>query len=240
MIMFRISLCRLLLAAAGAAVFATPASAWHDRTHMAIVEAAGAPGLAYLAVGADMAKEKAPNEGRNHFSNNPKGTTVTARMVLEQTAFYNTGQPAGGCLYGAVVAALDSYRERRKDSSKYARYPLGFAMHYIGDLSMPLHNTEFDAFNKANHSANDGVVDADPQLVREIRSRMGNYPVRINRDNFRESLAVEAARLATISIARGYELEKSGRTVMDKSVAYEQLARSAALLRAVMTALDMP
>lgn len=218
---------------------AASAFAWHDRTHMAVVEAAGVPKMAYLAVGADMVKEKFPNEQLNHFCNNLKGAVISPKMVLDQEAFYNEAESESGHLYGAINAALDNYREGTKVLSKYALYPLGYAMHYIGDLSMPLHNIEFTRFNRANHGMNDGVVDSEPQLVNEIRSRMANYKIKIDPQKFRESLAVQIAQIAVKSVALGYHLQDSNTPVMSKIAAYEQLAQSAALLRAVFIALDI-
>ena len=230
---------RFLLVVMSLLTIVAPANAWHDRTHMAVVEAAGTPTLAYLAVGADMAKEKAPNENYNHYSNNSTRTIVTAKLVIDQAARYNTVEPVGH-LYGAIIAALDSYQEKKKDPTKYALYPLGYAMHYLGDLSMPFHNMENNDFNIANHSRNDGVVDSEPQLVAEIRARMGKYRIKIDSTNFRESLAAQVALIASRSTALGYQLQAEVTPVMVKDTAYEQLAQSAALLRAVLIALNVP
>lgn len=221
-------------------LWAVPAQAWNDRTHMAVVEAAGAPALAYMAVGADMAKEKFPDERYNHYSGNRRDAVITVRDVLDQSALYNTGQPAAGHLYGAVVAAVDRYRELRKDPSKYALYPLGYAMHYIGDLSMPYHNVGNPDGFQANHGRNDGVVEGERDLVREIRSRMGRHAVIIDRRQFRESLAARVAELATVTTSLGYRLADSRTPLMSRETAFDQLSRSAALLRGVLIALELP
>jgi hypothetical protein len=218
-------------------LLSVPSHAWHDRTHQAVVEAAGAPRLAYLAVGADMAKAKQPQERLNHYCNNVKGTVVTTKMVLDQVALYDTAEPAGGHLYGAIVAALAEYRKLQADPDKYALYPLGFAMHYIGDLSMPFHNMAYNDFNRTNHSKNDGVVDGEDKLVAEIRSRMPKYPIVIDQTNFQNSLATQVALIATRSTTLGYQLQESGTQVMGMTTAYELLAQSAALLRAVLVAM---
>ncbi|GAM10407.1 hypothetical protein OR1_02696 [Geobacter sp. OR-1] len=221
-------------------VTAGQASAWNDRTHMAVVEAAGAEKLSYLAVGADMAKERAPVERLNHYCNNPKGTVVTANMILGQVPYFSTAEPESGHLYGAIIASLETYREQKKNPSKYALYPLGYAMHYLGDLSMPLHNMEYGSFNKLHHGRNDNVVENDPKLVQEIRSLMGKYPVKIDPQKFRDSLVAEVAAIAGRSIALSYQLQESKTSLMSKATAYEQLAQSASLLRAVLIALEVP
>ena len=113
-------------------------------------------------------------------------------------------------------------------------------MRYLGDPSMPLHNTEYNAYNKAKHVKNDGVVDGEPLLVNEIHSRRGKYAVKIDPVNFRESLATHVAQLANRSTTLGYQLEENGTVLMSKDIAYGQLAQSAALLRAILIALDVP
>ena len=232
----------------------TPALAWHDATHMAIVKAAGLDDFAYLAVGADMAKEKSGGyEDGNHYRNNPKGTVVTADLVLDQVRDYNCRCGGEGHLYGAIVAALNHYRER-KGEGKYARYPLGFAAHYIGDLSMPLHNVEYNLFNQTYHAANDGVVegsDNEPldakvaRIAARIKERMKALPplqlppARDDVAKFNQALAKTIAGIANRSIALGYAMQESTpqRTLMSEDEAYGQLAESAALLKAAFAAL---
>jgi hypothetical protein len=222
---------------------------------MAVVKAAGLDNYAYLAVGADMAKEKSGgHEDGNHYCNNAKGAKVTADMVLDQVRYYNSLGNDKGHLYGAIIAALTQYRER-KNNHRYANYPLGFAAHYIGDLSMPLHNTDFNDFNKAHHAANDGVVEGsedeatDAKVARiaaEIKKRMARRPsyhlpparddfVKFNRD-----LAKKIAEIANKSIALGYAMQdsKPQKTLMNADDAYGQLAESAALLKAAFAALQ--
>jgi hypothetical protein len=240
---------------AGAIFTGTLAFAWHDATHMAVVKAAGLDDFVYLAVGADMAKEKAGgHEDGNHFCNNGRGTIVTADMVLDQVRDYNCRCSGEGHLYGAIIAAISQYRERTW-SGKYGRYPLGFAMHYIGDLSMPLHNVEYNVFNQTWHSANDGVVEGNgneptdarvTRIAALIRARMKTLP-RVNLPSakgdaarFNRVLAHKIAEIANKAIALGYAMQDSNpqRTVMTKNEAYRQLAESAALLKAVYAALQ--
>jgi hypothetical protein len=233
----------------------SPALAWDDATHMAVMKAAGMDNYAYLAVGADMSKMKSGgHEDGNHYRNNAKGVKVTADMVLDQVHDYNSRDNDKGHLYGAIIAALTQYREY-KNSGRYARYPLGFAAHYIGDLSMPLHNTDYNDFNKAYHRANDGVVEGgedeatDVKVARiatEIRKRMAGRPAyrlpRAKNDvmKFNHELAQKIAEIANKSIALGYAMQdsKPQKTLMSTDDAYGQLAESAALLKAAFAALQ--
>lgn len=57
---------------------------------MAVMKAAGLDKYAYLAVGADMSKDKTDGyEEGNHYRNNSRGTVVTVDMVLDQARDYN-------------------------------------------------------------------------------------------------------------------------------------------------------
>jgi hypothetical protein len=100
-------------------------------------------------------------------------------------------------------------------------------------MSVPGH-----AWHDRTHMA--VVVDGENQLVAEIRARMKKYPIVIDQANFRNSLANQVALIATKSTALGYQLQEGGTPVMSNATAYEQLAQSAALLRAVLITLDVP
>jgi hypothetical protein len=253
---------RLLVTIATLACITSPhpnqAMAWHDATHMAVAKAAGLDNYAYLAVGADMAKEKAGElEGLNHYYNTPKGVVITPAMVLDQfkkynkPRDYNNPEDAKGHLYGAIVASINDYIIR-ESGGKYALYPLGYAMHYIGDLSMPFHNIAYDQFNMANHSANDGIVEitgpADEatdvkvaRLAGEIRKRMNELPpleLSKNVNNFYKELAFNIAEIANKSAEIGYSMRDANpqMTRMTEDEAYKRLAYSARLLKAVYKA----
>jgi len=234
----------------------SPALAWHDATHMAVMKAAGLDNYAYLAVGPDMAKEKSGGyEDGNHYRGNAKGVVVTADMALDQVRDYNCRCNDEGHLYGAIIAALKQYRERKGKKDKQARYPLGFAGHYIGDLSMPLHNTVYNDFNRTWHSANDGAVEGDENEptdarvvrisagIRERMSRLAPYRFPAAKDDpakFNLELAQKIAEIANKAMALGYAMQDANppRTVMSSDEAYGQLAESAALLKAAFAALQ--
>jgi hypothetical protein len=198
---------------------------WYDETHLAIAKAAGY-GKWYNATGADIAKVKAGHiEKDNHYADNSPGTVVTPQVVLDQVARYNQIEETGH-LYGAIVASLREYILEKK-AGKYAEYQMAYCVHYVGDLSMPLHNTLHDSFNKKNHGTIDGTVNDE---VLENLDKIKLYPIRINSE---EDLAKEIACIANLSMKLGYQLESEDR-LLTKDEAYTQLGHSASLIKAIL------
>ncbi len=180
--------------------------AWYDNTHLAIAKAAGYQQW-YNAAGPDIAKIKAGDkEARNHYSNNPPGSVITPQMILDQITRYDDPSDEKGHLYGAIVASLRDYRSA-KAAGKYAVYYLAYCVHYVGDLSMPLHNTLYNSFNRQNHAAMDGAVDDE---VLDHLDRIKIYPIKINSE---DDLIKEIARIANLSMKLGYQLEKENRNL---------------------------
>jgi hypothetical protein len=199
--------------------------AWFDETHLAVAKAAGYHKW-YLAVGADMTKEKmGSREGHNHYVNSPKGTVITAEMVLEQVKKYNQTDP-GGHLYGAILASLRDYIELTK-KRKYGEYHLGFCSHYVGDLSQPLHHTLYNSYNRRYHLTNDGIVN---DKILDNLNKIKLYPITINSE---QDLANEIARISNISLKLGYRIEDEAR-ILTEDEAYEQLSHSASLFKAIL------
>lgn len=202
------------------------ASAWHDETHLAVAKAAGYAKW-YNATGADIAKVKAGEvERKNHYVNNPSGTVVTAKMVLNQVRKYNDPNDEKGHLYGAIVSSLRNYLVEKKEG-KYGEYHLAYCAHYVGDLSMPLHNTLYDSFNEKHHGTIDGTVNNE---VLEHTDKIKIYPIEIKSE---DDLIRQIARIANISIKLGYLLESEDR-LLNKEEAYAQLSHSASLLNAIL------
>jgi hypothetical protein len=214
--------------------FSGQSLAWHDKTHLAVAKAAGYDAW-YNAAGADIAKIKAGDRERNnHWYNNNSKEEITVQIVLDQIARYNKAdglEDIEGHLYGAIIGAL---REYEKDSAlgKYAEYHLAYCAHYIGDLSMPLHNTPYDDFNERHHSINDGIV--EKTILDQPRKIIRNmYKINLRDDQFEADLAREIARIANLSRKLGYKLAKEDRD-MTPEEAYVQLSHSASLLRSVL------
>jgi hypothetical protein len=213
---------------------AMQAQAWHDHTHLAVCKAAGYD-MWYHCAGPDIAKIKAGDiESYNHWFNNNAEAEITPEMVFKQTRRYNKNSilfDTEGHLPGAIIASLRAYENDRR-TGKYARYHLVYCAHYISDLTMPLHDIAYDAFNQQHHGANDGVVEKN--ILNEpgkIKKYM--YCISLSNDNFEQDLARGVARIANLSRKLGYRLRTENRD-MTKHEAYIQLGHSASLLKAVL------
>jgi len=206
------------------------AYAWHDKTHLSIAEAAGFE-LWYSAAAPDVAKSKSefrPIEEKNHYFNNNAQKEVDEAMVLEQAARYNKTGDEQGHLYGAVIGAVRAYKAESA-AGKYAEYPLVFCAHYIGDLSMPLHNTEYDDFNKKRHTVNDGIIESSARNnIGYIQRNMSEITIKNESD-----LAREIAKVANTARRLGSKIRKEDRN-MTREEAYTQVTQSASLLKAVL------
>jgi len=208
----------------------TQAYAWHDKTHLSIAEAAGFA-LWYSAAAPDVAKSKSEFrsiEEKNHYFNNSAHKEVDEAMVLEQVARYNKPGDVEGHLYGAIIGAVRAYKADSA-SGKYAEYPLVFCAHYIGDLSMPLHNTEYDDFNKTRHTVNDGIIESSVRNnIGYIQRNMKEITIE-NESDF----AREIATVANTARKLGATLRNENRN-MTQDEAYSQIIQSSSLLKAVL------
>lgn len=209
----------LILATAG------PAAAWYEETHLAVAKAAGY-GRWYNAAAADIAKAKmGSREGHNHFHVSPHGTVITPEMVFEQARRYDRVDPEGH-LYGAIIASFRDYLTVRR-KGKYAENQMAYLIHYVGDLSMPLHHLPLSTYSRKYHAANDGIIE-DEVLANLKKIRIYDLSIGSERE-----LAVAVARIAHLSKALGQNLEREGR-LMTKAEAYVQISHSASLLKAIL------
>ncbi|MBM3163206.1 MAG: hypothetical protein FJZ79_07800 [Chlorobi bacterium] len=209
---------------------ATDSYGWHDRTHLAIAQAAGFERW-YSAAAPDVAKSKdvfRAAEEKNHYYNNNADRKVTAAMVMEQVDRYNRPDDEEGHLYGAIIGSVRDFRSMSA-SGKYADYPLVFCAHYAGDLSMPLHNTVYDAFNRERHSTNDGIIECNVQNNIGYIQRC-IYDIHIENE---QDLAREIARVAETARKLGMKIRKENRN-MTQAETYTQVIHSASLFRAIL------
>ncbi|MGB7510315.1 MAG: hypothetical protein WBP54_03390, partial [Pelodictyon phaeoclathratiforme] len=133
-----------------------------------------------------------------------------------------------GHLYGAIIGAVRAY-QAESAAGKYAEYPLVFCAHYTGDLSMPLHNTPYDDFNKQRHSINDGIIESSVRNnIGHIQRNMENITI-----NNESDLARAIARVANTARTLGLKIRKEKRD-MTQNEAYTQVTQSASLFRAIL------
>ena len=202
-----------------------PSEAWFDETHVAIAKAAGYAKW-FNACGPDMIREKMGNrEGHNHFVNNPRGKVVTPDMVVEQLEKYNKND-SHGHLYGAIIASVRDYVAKKK-AGKYAEYHLAFCAHYVADLSQPLHNIEYDAYNRQHHMDTDGII--NDEIMGNL-DKVKVYPIKIDSE---ETLIGQVTRIANLSMALGYKLEDEKR-LLTKEEAYQQVSHSVSLFKGIL------
>jgi len=205
------------------------AMAWHDRTHIAVGVAAQFD-QAYNLAAPDVAKLKANTvEDYNHWVNNPETTIITKALIKGQIQKYNLGteRERTGHLYGAIVAAIRAYLDESA-AGKFATYHLVYVGHYIGDLSTPLHNIEYNPLNPLpNHYDNDHVLENE---IATSMDKVKLFPITIkNEDDLIQNIALIAAKSKDL----GYELVREKRN-MTKEEAYQQLSQSASLFKAVL------
>ena len=165
-------------------------------------------------------------ERLNHYTNNPRGTIVTPKMVFQQIEKYNKKTDVIGHLYGAIVASLREYL-KEKQNDKYGEYHLAFCSYYVGDLSQPFHNTLYNSYNRKNHKALESIINDE---VLDNIDKIKIYHITIESE---EDLAKEIARIANRSIEKGYQIEDENR-LLTKEEIYEQISHSASLFRAIL------
>lgn len=207
-------------------IFADDSHSWHDETHVAIAKAAGYKKW-FNAAGADMLKIKAGYTERfNHVTNNPRGTVVTPKMVFRQIEKYDKQTDAMGHLYGAIIAAVRNYC-KEKQEGKYGEYHLAFCAHYVGDLSQPFHNILYNSYNRKYHNALERLIN---DVVLDNIHRIKIYEIHVDSE---ADLAKEIARIANISIKKGYQIEAENRLLTEAEI-YEQISHSASLFKAIL------
>ena len=207
----------------------SPAFAWHDHTHIAVGTAAKFD-QDYNLAAPDVAKLKAYHvEDYNHWVNNGEKDEITPDLVRGQIQKYNLGIEGEekGHLYGAIVAAIRAYQDESGAGKYGGVYHLAYAGHYIGDLSMPLHNIVYDKFNAEHHSLNDDIVENE---IKTNLDKVVLYSISIKSE---DDLIQNIVRIARKAKDLGFMLQKDDRD-MTKKEAYAQLSDSASLFKAVL------
>ena len=196
--------------------------AWYDATHIAVMQASNAPYSSCLAIAPDVLSIKLTSEAANHYSSINK-TQITAKDVLEQTERYNQIDKDGH-LYGAIIVSSTHVYDRLVNNVR-PDYYYSFLAHYVGDLSQPLHNSPYDAFNRFYHNHIDGLVNDLPNLTKRIIIHMDKQNITNNTD-----IVNAVVTLANDARAADRKLRQQGLLHDD---ALKLLGKSASLLYAI-------
>lgn len=207
-------------------VLSGSAHAWFGKTHLAIAKAAGYRNW-HNAAAADLAKMKAGNiEEYNHYVNNRRGTVINPGMVIDQAKKYNNPRDRDGHLYGAIVASVRLYLKDKK-KGRYPEDHMAYCVHYVGDLSMPLHNILYNDYNKKYHMEMDGIIEHG---IMDNLSKIKIEKIVIKNE---KDLVKEIVRIANISKDLAFRLEDENRMITEEE-AYRQVSYSASLLKAIL------
>ena len=94
---------------------------------------------------------------------------------------------------------------------------------------MPLHNTEYDDFNKTRHTVNDGIIESS------VRNNIGYIQRNIKEIAIQNEsdLAREIAKVANTARTLGAKIREENRNMTQDEV-YTQITQSSALFKAVL------
>ena len=77
---------------------------------------------------------------------------------------------------------------------------MAYCVHYVGDLSMPLHNTLFNPFNKKYHMKLDGIIED------EINDNISKIKIEKIIIKSEDDLIKEIVRIANIDMGTPFSL----------------------------------
>ncbi|WP_196594171.1 phospholipase C/P1 nuclease family protein [Pectinatus sottacetonis] len=221
-------------------IFSPKAYAWTDQVHLAIGYAAGfkgfhndsAPDVSHtVAILNNLPK----TDAEAHFYDathpiTPNDVYTQLKEIGAQRQDGNTGYLLGEILHTVRMA------KQRTSSGKFDDYYYAVLCHYVGDLSMPLHVSAYDAFNKKYHFATDSMldyknvpydIDGAERIAKEIKID----------DSVRYHNETDVVN-AIVSLAnKSYNLSQKMRAenrMPTHEEAIEQVSRSATMFKALM------
>lgn len=198
--------------------------AWMDKTHIAIGQAAGFDSYYDLAA-PDVAKIRASEEGPNHYFDNEANGVVTVNAIKKQI---EDTDHSHGHLYGAIIENLRKYIELKR-AGKFADYYMVYVGHYIGDLSMPLHNINQTPWGWKHHLQIDGTLEKD---IDYKRIKVDMYSLKTEDD-----VMAKIAEIANASIQVADRIQ-GNENVLTEDEVYDRIGKSASLFRAVLEYAD--
>ncbi len=142
----------------------TSALAWTDQAHMAMGMAAGFRRFQNCA-GIDISNTVAAINGlpqtdeQAHFFNAPADYEITADDAYDQLQYIGKSREdcPDGYLLGAILHTVRLCKEKTESGAFDDEY-YAVLLHYITDLSQPLHMTVYDDFNRSCHFACDDIL----------------------------------------------------------------------------------
>lgn len=142
----------------------TNAQAWTDQTHMAMGLASGFVCF-HNCVAADVSHTVAAvnaltqTDEQAHFFDAPADYVLTAADAYAQLR--DIGKSRAECpdgyLLGAILHTTRLCKERTASGAYDDEY-YAVLLHYVADLSEPLHMSVFDEFNRSHHFACDNIL----------------------------------------------------------------------------------
>ena len=216
------------------------AEAWTDQTHMAIERAAGlssyqnacAPDVSKTVSAINKLKK---NDGQGHFFDASK--PPTRKDVEEQLEMIGQGRDDSpdGWILGAIINATRKSKACT-EMGRFDDYNYAILGHYCGDLSMPLHMSVYDDFNKKHHLNIDQTlnrsdvkydVDGVPLITKEMTV---DDSVRFNSE---DEIIDYMLKIANESFELGQKLRAEDRELTHEE-AIQRVNRSATFFRAIM------
>ena len=216
------------------------AEAWTDQTHMAIERAAGltsyqnacAPDVSKTVSAINKLKK---NDGQGHFFDASK--PPTRKDVEEQLEMIGQGRDDApdGWILGAIINATRKSKAWT-EMGRFDDYNYAILGHYCGDLSMPMHMSVYDDFNKKHHLNIDQTlnrsdvkydVDGVPLITKEMTV---DDSVRFNSE---DEIIDYMLKIANESFELGQKLRAEDRELTHDE-AIQRVNRSATFFRAIM------
>lgn len=216
------------------------AEAWTDQTHMAIERAAGlssyqnacAPDVSKTVSAINKLKK---NDGQGHFFDASKPPTrKDVEEQLEMIGQSRDDSPDGWIL-GAIINATRKSKAWT-EMGRFDDYNYAILGHYCGDLSMPMHMSVYDDFNKKHHLNIDQTlnrsdvkydVDGVPLITKEMTV---DDSVRFNSE---DEIIDYMLKIANESFELGQKLRAEDRELTHEE-AIQRVNRSATFFRAIM------
>lgn len=220
----------------------TPAMAWTDEAHMAVGLAAGyrnfqncpSPDLSHAVAEINGLTQ---TDAQAHFLNFPADREITADDVYAQLEDLGKSREdcPDGYLFGAILHTVRLAKEKTQ-SGAYDEEYYAVLLHYLADISQPLHVSPFDDFNQKNHLACDDIL-ADKEAQYPVFTAMmvaGSLTVDDElRFETEEELVDAVVTLAKQAQELAGTIRKEDR-IITREEAVLQLSRSATLSKAVL------